>query len=395
MSTNLDLNRTGFQTAVRSSPVDENWVDIENGVNDLQTQIDGINTPASGSEVSNARDYHPSLRNRLRSASTGQGNIIITGGETTEQGTPDMTVAVAAGEAIVSGVACDWTAQNSGTITAPTTNPRYDVVVINSDNSLSIVQGSEAASPVYPSIASTQRPLAILTLVVSQTSITTSDIDDWRFGGSYSRVTGEWSYSAGTIKREIFTEDGTWYRPTHVDYAKVIIVGAGGDGEDGTVDIGGGGAGGQIREIYVPVTGNISVTVGAAPSNNSSFGSYVATGGGSASGTSGGTGGTGGGNGGVRGDDYYGENNGSNALYGENGLINNGGGTSSGSFSTGGGGGCGYNGKGGNGGTNTGAGINGGDGEGWGAGGGGGSHSPDVGNGGLGIQGVVIVEWIE
>ena len=45
-----------------------------------------------------------------------------------------------------------------GPITAPTTNDRYDVLVINSDNTHAIVQGTESADTVLPAVASTQNP---------------------------------------------------------------------------------------------------------------------------------------------------------------------------------------------------------------------------------------------
>ncbi len=148
----INLNRTLFQSAERSKPIRENEVAIENALNDQQAQIDAIITPASGSETVNARDYHTVLRDRLRSASKAQGNVIVTGGVVAEQTVPDMTVSVTAGEALVNGVACKWVLQNSGTITAPSVNPRFDVVVVNSDNTISIVAGLESTTPVLPDI---------------------------------------------------------------------------------------------------------------------------------------------------------------------------------------------------------------------------------------------------
>ena len=192
---NLNLSTITYQSPRRSKPVRDNFTDIQNKINEQDASISALSTASSGAEVVDARDYHTDLKDRLQSASKGQGNIIISGGEVAEQGTPNMTVAVAAGEAIVNGTACKWAGANSGTITAPTTHPRYDVVVINSDNTLSIVEGTEAASPAYPDIAATQRPLAILTLVVSQTTIETADIADWRFKGSYNIGTATWSHT--------------------------------------------------------------------------------------------------------------------------------------------------------------------------------------------------------
>lgn len=184
MSTNLNLNSIGFQTSLRSKPIRENFTDIENGVNDLQAQIDALATPPAGTEVTNARDYHSILRDRLRSGFQVFPRYMVSGGAVTQTGGGNMTVTVAAGEAVIEGIGLIWAGAVSGTITAPSTNPRWDTVVINSDNTLSIVSGSEAASPVLPTIASTQKKLAHIYLLTSTTSILTADIYDARIESS-------------------------------------------------------------------------------------------------------------------------------------------------------------------------------------------------------------------
>lgn len=67
----------------------------------------------------------------------------------------------------------------SSAISNPTT-ARYDIVVINSDNTLSIVSGNDSADRVNPNIASTQRPLAVIDVVVATGGpiITDSEIID-------------------------------------------------------------------------------------------------------------------------------------------------------------------------------------------------------------------------
>lgn len=168
MSVDANLNQINFQDPLRSKPVRENFTDVQNDLNDLQSQINTLATPPTGTEVTNARDYHTVLRDRLRSASKGQGNILISGGLVEEQSTPDMTVSITAGEALVDGVACKWSAQDSGTITAPVSDTRLDYVVVNSDNSISIVSGTLSATPVFPTVASTQ--LIVSALVVKSTT---------------------------------------------------------------------------------------------------------------------------------------------------------------------------------------------------------------------------------
>ena len=160
-----------FQDDVDSFPHRENYENLKNAINDNQDQIDAISTAASGNEVVNARDNADTLQDRLRQASKPQKNVVITGLETTEQGTPDMTVQVSIGYALVNGILTQKTSiTNTGTVTAPT-NKRWDVVVIESDNSITIVTGNDSNDRVLPAIAISQRPLAILNLLSGTTSL--------------------------------------------------------------------------------------------------------------------------------------------------------------------------------------------------------------------------------
>lgn len=169
----LSLRQIPFHSDLVSKPVRDNFTDTENAINNLQDQIDLLTTTPGGTEVTNARDYHTVLRDRLRSDSLGRGNVLVSGGVVTEQGSPNMTVAISAGEAVVGGIACKWSAQNSGTITAPVSNTRLDYVVVNSDNTISVVAGTASASPAFPSVSSTQ--LIVAALVVKSTTTSLND----------------------------------------------------------------------------------------------------------------------------------------------------------------------------------------------------------------------------
>lgn len=99
-----------------------------------------------------------------------------------ENDTPNMTVKVDAGYiSDYNGNLTEYAAQNSATITAPTTNPRIDRIVVDpSDGSVDIIAGTEAASPSAPAITAGKIPIAQISLVVSQTTITNTDITDER-----------------------------------------------------------------------------------------------------------------------------------------------------------------------------------------------------------------------
>lgn len=98
-----------------------------------------------------------------------------------EQATPDMTVRLEAGAIFDGTTLTEVAAQNTGTITAPSANPRIDRVAIDrSTGVVSVVTGAENPSPTLPAITVGKAPVAQVALVVSQTSIMDSDITDER-----------------------------------------------------------------------------------------------------------------------------------------------------------------------------------------------------------------------
>lgn len=100
-----------------------------------------------------------------------------------EQGTPNMTVLVGAGSLFntVSKALVSNNAQNTATITAPTTNPRNDIVYIDRlTGVVGVETGAEAASPVDPALTAGKLPIARVRLATSTATITDSLIDDIR-----------------------------------------------------------------------------------------------------------------------------------------------------------------------------------------------------------------------
>ncbi len=98
-----------------------------------------------------------------------------------EQSTPDMTVRLDAGSLFDGTTLTEKAAQSTGTITAPTTNPRIDRVSINiGSGAVAVTTGTEAPSPSPPAIPANNIPVAQVVLVVSQTSIVNADITDER-----------------------------------------------------------------------------------------------------------------------------------------------------------------------------------------------------------------------
>ncbi len=237
-----------------------------------------------------------------------------------------------------------------------------------------------------------------------------------------------------------YTSSDTFFTPGGVTTASVLVIGGGGGG--GGQQAGGGGGGGYIASTSYPISGSITVTVGAggtagagSPSGGqggrgatSTFGTInaIGGGGGGGNGQGGGTGGSGGGdginsnsagagtagqgnNGGASGGANGGSGGGGAGAVGANGSSpnagNGGNGTansisgSSVTYAGGGGGGTccggtagtGGTGGGGNGSNSAGTGSNGTANTG---GGGGGGSQTDVWTGGIGGSGIVIVRYL-
>ena len=98
-----------------------------------------------------------------------------------EQSTPNMTVRLEAGPVLSGVTLTEVAAQSTGTITAPTTNPRIDRVVVDSvTGAVSVITGTQAASPAPPAITAGKWPVAQVLLQTSSTAITNSMITDER-----------------------------------------------------------------------------------------------------------------------------------------------------------------------------------------------------------------------
>lgn len=96
--------------------------------------------------------------------------------------TANMKIQVDAGFVYdLAGTLTTVSAQETGTITAPATNPRWDRVVLNpSTGVISVVTGTEGASPTIPAIPAGRIPVCRVLLTVGKTSILNADLFDER-----------------------------------------------------------------------------------------------------------------------------------------------------------------------------------------------------------------------
>lgn len=97
-----------------------------------------------------------------------------------EADTPNMTVVVDAGRIQLGTTLTSKTAQTTGAITAPATNPRIDRVVMDYSGAISVISGVEAATPSAPAITVSKVAVCQIALVVGQTRILNTDITDER-----------------------------------------------------------------------------------------------------------------------------------------------------------------------------------------------------------------------
>jgi len=203
-----------------SKIVRDNFTDISSYLGDLQNQINLLLTPPAGNEVTNARDFHAVLRDRIRSGNKILQRYMVYGGAVAQDTGLNMKVTVAAGEAVIDGVGCIWLAQTSGVITPHATLDRWDTVVANSDNSITIVSGTASATPTLPSVSSTQKKLAHLYISGGMTAIVDANIRDARresmsgqewIGAEQIGIIKAWhkSFASVTLDEEYKECDGT------------------------------------------------------------------------------------------------------------------------------------------------------------------------------------------
>jgi hypothetical protein len=149
MAEKLNLNQINYQDNLRSKPVRENYTDIETTVNNLITEFDAaVGSISTGAEVINARDGFPLLQDRIQHNSNQIGDAVLSGLNIQAQGTPDNTVLLNTGSALINGVGIDITSTvSSGTIAAVASGKhRYDMVTINTSEQTTITKGIEVST---------------------------------------------------------------------------------------------------------------------------------------------------------------------------------------------------------------------------------------------------------
>ena len=108
------------------------------------------------------------------------GDGVLSGMGVAAQGSPDMTVAVAAGVVRIGGYFAAYAGANVTISAADSTNPRFDLIVCDYNGTVSRVGGTAAALPVPPDIPSNSIELAQIYVPASITTIDNNRIVDKR-----------------------------------------------------------------------------------------------------------------------------------------------------------------------------------------------------------------------
>lgn len=107
-------------------------------------------------------------------------DCVLSGGLVSAQGSPDMTVAVAKAGVLTNGV-LKAVAAGNGTITAAdSSNPRLDLVVINSAGAIAVRAGTPNANPKPPARTANDVVLAVVWVPANDTTINGNQITDLR-----------------------------------------------------------------------------------------------------------------------------------------------------------------------------------------------------------------------
>lgn len=118
------------------------------------------------------------------------GDGVLGGCAVTAQGSPDMTVAVAAGSVQIAGLTVAVSGANGTITTADGSNPRLDVISINSAGTIVVTAGTPAAEPAAPALPASSAMLALVRIPASDTTISSAQIVDKRVSVTRAVATG-------------------------------------------------------------------------------------------------------------------------------------------------------------------------------------------------------------
>lgn len=190
--------------------------------------IDGNTHPSNDARIAVASivgsDLTASFAGGVGAVDSGHGVTGPTDLKVTQNGTPNMSVLVAAGSALIRGTQSAlqgvYSASNDASLNvsisaANATNPRRDLIILqvrdanysgaDRDARITVVTGTPAASPVDPSLSSFPNALVLARVAVAAnaTSITNANITDLRLAA------GGWNQPRGALVNRMLSTSQT------------------------------------------------------------------------------------------------------------------------------------------------------------------------------------------
>ncbi|MGH6976552.1 MAG: hypothetical protein ACREED_05955, partial [Stellaceae bacterium] len=136
---------------------------------------------------------------------------------------PNMTVALDAGHLFNGATLAEVAAQSTGTIVAPVANPRIDRVVVDRvSGAVSVVTGTEGASPSPPAVPAGKAPVAQILLQTASAVIANSMLTDERDLGALGLGSGAYA-TVGAASGDIVQLDGSGKLPNALPASGVTV----------------------------------------------------------------------------------------------------------------------------------------------------------------------------
>ena len=105
---------------------------------------------------------------------------VVTGCYVRESTTPAQNVSISSGEVLIGNDVYSISSQTFSVSSADATNPRWDLIYVDSSGTIQELTGTAAASPTRPSIPSNSVPLAYIYRAATDNTINNADIYDHR-----------------------------------------------------------------------------------------------------------------------------------------------------------------------------------------------------------------------
>lgn len=139
-----------------------------------------------------------------------------------QQSTPNMTLAVGPGVANINGTIVKYAGGNTSAFTAPTSNPRIDLIYISSAGILGYITGTEAASPTAPNYPGDKFVIAEIYHRVGETSLRWKDDSTNGYLYRYSAICQRDDFRDFVLGETLSVNDAVALRTNDEKYLNIV-----------------------------------------------------------------------------------------------------------------------------------------------------------------------------